>query len=92
MGSDCIKYVFWLPESLVISEIINTFIMPLVINNIIDDNLFKIDLDMICLVYYLNTQVGVIKLLGFFWGIISFDFLELISGESMESRGTNVLF
>ena len=66
MGSDCIKYVFWLPESLVISEIINTFIMPLVINNIIDDNLFKIDLDMICLVCYLNTQVGVIKLVEFF--------------------------
>ena len=52
--------VAWLPESLVIPETISAFIMPLVINNVNYDNLFNIDFDM--LVYYLNTQVDVIKL------------------------------
>ena len=52
--------VAWLPESLVIPETISAFIMPLLINNVNYDNLFNIDFDM--LVYYLNTQVDVIKL------------------------------
>ena len=61
--------------------------MPLVINNVNNDNLFNNDFDIICLDYYLNTQVDIIKLLEYFWGIMTFDFLELMSGESMESRG-----